>query len=343
MGALADTLVRSGVDHAAIMMLLLSEEDAAQLLSHLSPEELRQLSSRMCTLGEIAPGEIAEAIAGFSGATPAGGIPSHGRVKTVRRMLHGAVGEIKTESVMRTVPVEAEPVQAGPDSALGMLRWLEPGVIAELLADEHPQAIAVLLLQIDNDAAAAVLAKLPKELQTPVLHRVARLGPVSTQALSVLEDMLGAKLAQLQGAATLDLGGIKQAAEIINRAHKSVEQTVMPSLGKLDKPLAKALEEEMFKFEHLFALDTKMTGVLLREVESDILILALRGLDPGQRDHFFAAMSQRAADGLRDEIESRGRVKRADIEVAQRQIVAIAKRLIASGDLIMGAGDDEYA
>lgn len=343
MTALADTMIASGVDRAAIMMLLLSEEDAAQLLSHLSPEELRDLSARMCTLGEIAPDQIVDAIAGFSEATPDGGIQDHGRVDTVRRMLNGAVGELKTESVMRAVVSESEAAAPEPSSALGILRWLDPDVIAKLLVDEHPQAIAVLLLQVDNDVAAATLALLPKELQAPVLHRVARLGPVSPQALAVLEDAIGAKIAELKGSTPLTLGGIKQAAEIINRAHKSVEQVVMPSIGKLDKPLAKALEEEMFKFEHLFVLDTKMTGVLLREVESDLLILALRGLEEDQRDHFFAAMSQRAADGLRDEIEGRGRVKRTDVEAAQRQIVAIAKRLIASGDLIMGEGDDDYA
>lgn len=343
MSALADTMLGSGMDRAAIMMLLLSEDDAAQLLSHLSPDELRELSARMCTLGEIAPNQIMDAIAGFSAATPDGGIQDHRRVDTVRRMLNGAVGEIKSDSVMRAVVADDEPHVPQPDSALEILRWLAPEVIADLLAEEHPQTIAVLLLQIEQDAAANVLALLPTELQAPVLHRVARLGPVSPQALSVLEDAISAKLADLKATTPLALGGIKHAAEIINRAHKSVERVVMPSLGKLDKPLAKALEEEMFKFEHLFVLDTKMTGVLLREVESDLLILALRGLEPEQRDHFFAAMSQRAADGLRDEIESRGRVKRSDVEAAQRQIVAIAKKLIASGDLIMGEGDDDYA
>ncbi|MEX0341558.1 MAG: FliG C-terminal domain-containing protein, partial [Erythrobacter sp.] len=122
----------------------------------------------------------------------------------------------------------------------------------------------------------------------------------------------------------------------------SVEKNVLPKIGKIDKQLAKELENEMFKFEHLFALDTKMTGVLLREVESDTLIFALKGLEEVQRDQFYGAMSSRAADGLRDEIEMRGRVKKADVETAQKEIVAIAKRLIAQGDLVMGEGDEDY-
>ena len=153
MSALADTMLGSGADKAAIMMLLLPEDDAAQLLSHLSPEELRDLSARMCALGEIAPNQIVDAIAGFSDATPDGGIQDHGRVDTVRRMLNTAVGEIKTDNVMRSVVVEEEAPQPEPSSALGMLRWLNPDVIAQLLVEEHPQVAkhrsALALTQTD--------------------------------------------------------------------------------------------------------------------------------------------------------------------------------------------------
>ena len=340
--SMTDAAPRSGTDRAAIMVMLLSEDDASRLLSHLSPDELRQLSARMCSMGEIAPTEVAEAIEGFARSTPDGGIPEHGRMHAVRRLLTGAVGELPTDSLLRQLGSE-DPVPPSPSSALGMMRWLDPEVIAGMLADEHPQTIAVLLLQLDTEVAAAALAKLPEDLHTPVLHRVARLGPVSAQALAILEDTVKDKIAQLNGGRAVSLGGIRQAADIINRAHRSLEKRVIPSIGKIDKPLAKALEDEMFKFEHLFALDQKMTGVLLREIESDLLIAALRGIELEQREHFFAAMSQRAADGLRDEIESRGRMKRTDIEAAQRQIVAIAKRLVASGELIMGDGDEDYA
>lgn len=342
MSLMTDMAARSGADRAAIMVMLLSEEDASRILSHLSPDELRQLSARMCSMGEIAPNEVAQAIEGFSHATPDGGISDHGRMDTVRRLLTGAVGELRTDSLLRPLMPET-PTAPAPSSALGIMRWLDPDVIADMLADEHPQTIAVLLLQLDTDLAAAALAKLPEELHTPVLHRVARLGPVSAQALAILEDTIKDKVAQLGGGRPVSLGGIKQAADIINRAHRSVEKRVIPSISKLDKPLAKALEDEMFKFEHLFTLDQKMTGTLLREVESDMLIAALRGLEEQEREHFFAAMSQRAADGLRDEIDSRGRMKRTDIEAAQRQIVAIAKRLVASGELVMGDGDEDYA
>lgn len=328
-----------GTDKAAIMVMLLAEEDASRILSQLTPDELRQLAGTMCGIGEVEPQAIADAIAGFSRSTQQSGISEHGRVDSVRKILNGAVGEVKTENLMRQVAPENEEASL---PALGMLRWLDPKIIGEILADEHPQAIAVLLLQLDTDVAAAALAALPEELHTPVLHRVARLGPVSRQAIEILEQTLNSKIEKLHGTIPLTMGGIKHAADIINSSHRSLEKRVIPSINKLDKKLAKELENEMFKFEHLYVLDTKMTGVLLREVESDTLILALKGIEEEQREQFFGAMSSRAADGLRDEIEDAGRVKKADVEAAQKEVVEIAKRLIAQGDLIMGEGDEDY-
>jgi flagellar motor switch protein FliG len=318
-----------GTDKAAIMVMLLAEEDASRILSQLTPDELRQLAGTMCGIGEIEPQAIADAIAGFSRSTENSGISGHGRVDNVRKLLTEAVGEVKTDNLMRQVAPAAEEENL---PALGLLRWLDPKIIGEILADEHPQAIAVLLLQLDSEVAAQALAALPEDMHTPVLHRVARLGPVSRQAIGILEATLNAKIEKLHGTIPLTMGGIKQAAE----------QRVLPTIGKIDEQLAKDLENEMFKFEHLFVLDLKMTGVLLREIESDTLVLALKGLEEDQREQFFGAMSSRAADGLRDEIEMRGRVKKSEVETAQKEVVAIAKRLIAQGDIIMGEGDEDY-
>ncbi|EDL49932.1 flagellar motor switch protein FliG [Erythrobacter sp. SD-21] len=333
------SLKLGGTDKAAIMVMLLDEKDASRILGQLTPDELRQLAGTMCAIGEIEPQAISDAIAGFSKSTANGGISGHGRADNVRRLLNGAVGEVKTDNLMRQVLPETEEAKL---PALGLLRWLDPKIIGEILSDEHPQAIAVLLLQLETDVAAAALAALPEDLHTPVLHRVARLGPVSRQAIDILEHTLNAKIEKLHGTIPLSMGGIKHAADIINKSHRDLEKNVVPKIGKIDKQLVKELQNELFKFEHLFVLDTKMTGVLMREIESDILILALKGLEEEQRQQFYGAMSSRAADGLRDEIEGRGRVKKTDVEAAQKQIVEIAKRLIAEGELIMGEGDDDY-
>lgn len=330
-----------GADRAAVMIMLLGEDEAARLLSALSPTELQALGSRMCAMGDVGPGAIAEAIASFAECAGEAGIPAHDRMDSVRRIMTGALGDLKAENLMRRVAPER---QSARSPALELARWLEPDVLAELIKGEHPQAIAVLLVQLDPSAAAAVLAALPEDQHTPVVHRIARLGPVSPDAIAILEDMLSAKIARAHGKTPLAMGGVREAAEIINNAARAIEKRVIPGIGKIDKQLARAIEGEMFKFEHLYGLDARMMGELLREIESEVLIDALKGIPEEERVPFFEAMSSRAADGVRDEIEARGRIKRSDVEAAQQQIIAVAKRLAADGTIVFGsgAGDDEY-
>lgn len=329
----------SGTDRAAITVMLLGEDDAARVLALLSPSELQQLGAKMCAMGEVDYSAIGDAIVGFSDSTQSSGISDHDRVATVRRMMTGAVGEMKADNLMRRLTPDAPQAVS---ATLEIMRWLDPAVLAELLAEEHPQAIAVLLLQLETDVAAGALAALPEDLHAPVLQRIAKLGPVSRDAIVILEDTMSEKIEKLHGSIPLSLGGIQQAADIINKSHRSVEKRVMPSINKCDKPLARQLQREMFKFEHLQALDTKATGVLLREIDNETLIDALRGLEEAERDQFYSAMSSRAADTLRDEIETRPRVRRADVEAAQAAIAVIAKRLVAEGAIIMSDDDDEY-
>jgi flagellar motor switch protein FliG len=331
-----------GADRAAVMIMLLGEEEAARLLSALSPEELQALGSRMCAMGEIGPGAIAESIASFAECASEAGIPAHDRMESVRRIMTGALGDLKADNLMRRVAPAREPARS---PAIELARWLDPDVLADLVKDEHPQAIAVLLVQLDPVAAAAVLAALPEAQHTPVVHRIARLGPVSPDALAILEEVLSARIARAHGKAPVAMGGVREAAETVNKAARSVEKRVIPGIGKIDKQLAKAIEGEMFKFEHLYALDARMMGELLREIESEVLIDALKGLTEEEREPFFGAMSSRAADGVRDEIEARGRIKRSDVEAAQQEIIAVAKRLAADGAIVFGGGgggEDEY-
>lgn len=331
--------IPAGPDRAAVMVMLLGEDDAARLLAQLTPEELQVLGTRMCDIGDVGPGAIAASIASFARSAESSGIPTHNRIDNVRRIMTGAVGEVKADNLMRRL---APDTVSSDTPALDLARWLESDVLLPLIRDEHPQAIAVLLVQLDPVIAAQVLAGLPDDMQTPVVHRIARLGPVSPHALAILEETLAARITATHGSKPLQMGGVRGAAEILNTAGKVLERRVMPAIGKLDKQLAKELENEMFKFEHLLVLDAQMMGSLLREVDSETLVDALKGLEDEQRQPFFKAMSSRAADGVRDEIEGRGRLKRADVEIAQKQIIEVAKRLAADGTIILGAADDDY-
>lgn len=329
-----------GPAQAAVMVMLIGEEDAARILSGLSPEELRLLGSRMCGLGEIGPRAIADAVAGFARSAHADGILANNRVEDVRRIMSSAIGDIKADSLMRRIAPSADQL-ARP--ALELARWLDPVALLPLLQDEHPQAIAVILVQLDPDIAASVLSGLPEALQASVVQRIGRLGPVSTEAVELLEEMLSARIAETHGRLPLTMGGVREAADIINNTARQVSKRVMPGVAKLDKQLASQIEDELVKFDDLFALDAQMMGQLLREVESEVLVDALKGLTEEERAPFFAAMSSRAVDGLRDEIEGRGRIKRSDVDTAQRAILAVAKQLAADGAIVLGQGsDDEF-
>ena len=326
-------------DRAAVMMMVLDDDQAASLLSRLEPAELRLLGEKMCALGEIGPEVIAHAITSFVARTEKLGLTAHDRLGQVKSMMTRAVGGVKADNIMARIAPDMR-----PPSPLELAKWLTPDSLLPLVREEHPQAIAVLLVQLDPEVAAEVLSALPGPVQPEVVHRIATLGPVAPEALQMLEDLLSARIRERHGSAPLTMGGPREAADLINGAGKAVEKRVMPEIGKLDKALAREIESEMFKFEHLFVLDPQSMGALLRDVESDVLIDALKGIDEEQRTVFFRAMSSRAADGVKDEISARGRLKMADVLTAQKAIVAVARRLAAEGTIVfgVGGGDDEY-
>lgn len=325
-------------ERAAVMVMLLEDQQAADILAQLEPGELRLLGEKMCALGEIGPVAIAQAISGFVDKTERLGLTAHDRIGHVRSMMTRAVGEVKADSLMQRIA----PEEAARTSSLDLARWLTPQVIAPLIRDEHPQAVAVLLVQLDPEVAAAVLHALPDAIQPQVVHRIATLGPVAPEAIDMLEEMLGRRIIECHGRAALTMGGPREAADIINAAVRAVEKRVMPEINKIDKQLARQIENEMFKFEHLFVLDPQSMGALLREVDNDTLIGALKGIGEEQRECFFKAMSSRAADGVRDEIGARGRMKMAEVMEAQKAVITAARRLAAEGVIVFGAGDDDY-
>jgi flagellar motor switch protein FliG len=321
---------------AAVLVMLLEEGEAAAILSQLSPGELGVLGERMCELGNIAPEAINAAIAGFLDRTESLGLVDADRMGRVHSLMTRAVGDVKADNLMQRIA----PAAASP--ALDIVRWLTPESLVPLVVGEHPQALAVLLLQIEPQVAAQVLHALPDEEQPEVVRRLASLGPLRPEALAMLEEVLNRRIAECHGKSMLHMGGPREAAAIINSSGKAATARIMPAIAKADKALARRIEEEMFTFEHLYALGPQDMGALLREVDSDILIDALKGIAEDRRDLFFVAMSSRAADGVRDEIATRGRMKAADVEAAQRAMVTVARRLAADGAISFGSDDDEF-
>ncbi len=326
----------SEADRAAIILMLMDDDSAAQLLAQLDPDELQRLGEKMLALGDVGPHGIASAIEGFVRNAQSETLGSHDRAQQLRRRMNSALGDVKAQSIMQKIAPEAQ------SRSLEMARWLAPPVLLRLLEGEHPQAIAVLLLLLEAEPAAQLLTLLPEDRQTDVIERIARMRTVSAQAMAMLDEMLSARIADSFGTAPLELGGAPEAAELINLSEGHVGKAVMPAITQRDADLARAIEAELFTFEMLFDLEPMAMGRLLRDIESEVLVDALKGLDEAGREPFFASMSSRAADGVKDEIELRGRIKMEDVKAAQKTIVAKARELADAGEISLGNDDGEF-
>ncbi|MCK0129424.1 flagellar motor switch protein FliG [Erythrobacter sp. F6033] len=331
-----DLPAMSRIERAAVFLTLLGEDEAAKLLSRLGPGELERLGGAMCELGEINQNGIAEAISDFVTEADREVLPARNRSGQVRALLTQALGETKAESMMQRIEPESRP------RSIEMARWLAPKVILKLVEGEHPQVIAALLLMLEAESAAEVLSCLPEQAQSEVVGRIARIGPISPQAVDMIDNLLSQRIGASFGASSLMLGGPREAADLINLAAGEVRNTVLPAIAQIDPSLAEAIEEQMFTFEMLLDLGPQEMGRLLRDVDNEALVDALKGLKDSERDPFFAAMSSRAADGIRDDIELRGRLAKSDVEAAQRKIIETARNLADQGEISIGADDGEF-
>jgi flagellar motor switch protein FliG len=326
----------TGVEKAAVLMMLVGDEEAAAILKKLEPDEVRMLGKAMFAVADVAEPQVAEVLDDFvqkARERTAIGFDPRPQIET---MMTKALGPDKADSVLARITPREEVC------AIDLLDWLDAGEIAAMVKDEHPQIAAVLLANLDPRVAAEVIELLPDAMQPDVLHRIATLGPVPADALDLLRQVLAGRIGAAQSPAAVPLGGTREAAAIMNNARRATEQRVMPKLAKIDRETARAIEEEMFVFEHLLALDDKSMGTLLRAVESDVLVLALKGVDDAARGRFLGCMSQRAADGIRDEMESRGPVRLAEVMEAQRTILTTARQLAKDGGIRLGGKDDDY-
>ncbi len=326
----------SRVDRAAVFLMLLGDEEATGLLARLSPAELEKLGAAMIALGEVEAPQMAEALADFAGEAARETLPRRGRGDRVRILLDKALGPTRAESMMQRIEPDA------PPRSLALAQWLAPGVLVRLILDEHPQVIAALLLLIDPEPAAEVLAMLPLELQSLVVERVAKSGTISATAIATIDTLLTQRISAAYGTAALMIGGPREAANLINLAAGELRNTVLPAIAERDAPLAEKIEEQLFTFEMLFVLDPQSMGRLLRDVDNEKLIDALKGLKEPDRTPFFAAMSSRAADGVRDEIELRGRLAKSEVLAAQKAIVELARGLADAGEIVIGSGSGEF-
>ncbi len=326
----------TGVERAAVLMMLVGEEEAAAILQKLDPEEVRQLGKAMFAVADVSEIEVESVLDDFVGKArerTAIGFDPRPRIEAV---MTRALGQEKADSVLARIVPAQEACQ------IDLLDWLDAGEIAAMIEKEHPQIAAVLIANLDSSVGAQVLELMPDAVQPDILHRIARLGPITPEAVDTLKTMLANRTTSSQSQTGVTLGGTRDAAKILSSGRKATELRVMPKLFKIDREVAKAIEEAMFVFDNLLELDDKNLGTLIRNIDSDILTRALKGVDESIRARFLGCMSSRAADGIRDEMEARGPMKLSEVLDAQKVIIQIARNLAKDGTIQMGGGDDDY-
>ena len=326
----------TGVERAAVLMMLVGEEEAAAILQKLEPEEVRQLGAAMFKVADVSEQEVETVLDDFvDRARERTAIGFDPRPK-IEAVMNRALGPEKAESVLaRITPAEAA-------CELELLDWLDASEIAAMIEKEHPQIAAVLIANLDASVGGQVLELMPDAVQPDILHRIARLGPITPEAVDTLRTLLANRTGTGSSGQGVTLGGTREAAKILSGARKATEQRVMPKLFKIDRDVAKAIEEAMFVFDNLLELDDKNLGTLIRNIDSDVLTRALKGVDESIRARFLGCMSSRAADGIRDEMESRGPMRLAEVLEAQKAMIATARGLAKDGTIMMGGGEDDY-
>ncbi|KQM87470.1 flagellar motor switch protein FliG [Sphingomonas sp. Leaf23] len=332
----APVRIQTGVERAAVLMMLVGEEEAAAILQKLEPEEVQQLGKAMFSVADVSEDEVSVVLDDFVEKARERTTVGFDPRPHIEQVMNRALGADKAESVLaRITPVETA-------CQIELLDWMDAAEIVSLIKDEHPQIAAVLLANLEPSVAAQVLEGLPEASQPQILHRIAKLGPITPEAIDTLKSMLTRRSTGRSSGTGVQLGGAKDAAKILSSGRKATETRVMPKLAKIDRDIARQIEDQLFVFDNLLEMDDKNLGVLIRNVDSDLLVRALKGVDENARGRFLGCMSARAADGIRDEMEARGPMKLAEVLDAQKGVITVARQLAKDGTIMMGGGDDDY-
>ena len=327
----------AGTRKSAILLMSLGEDRAAATLAHLPATEVQALGAAMAKLSQVSKDELAAVLAEFRMETEQLSALHLGSGSYIRAVLRKALGDDRASNLLEDI---LQPEQ--PHGGIERLNDLEAGEVVELIRDEHPQILATLLIHLDRKKASEVLEKLPERLRHDVILRVATFGGVQPAALAELTDVLTEMLSG-EGLKRSRLGGVRTAAEIVNLMNSAQEEGAIAHVREHDDALAQRILEEMFVFENLLDLEDRFIQRLLKDIESDSLIVALKGSAPELRDKFLKNMSNRAAETLREDIELRGPVRVSQVEAEQKTILQAARRLAEAGEIVISApGADEF-
>jgi flagellar motor switch protein FliG len=324
-----------GFEKSAILLIALGEDYASEVLKHLGPKEVQKLGHTMAAMKTVPRARMEEVLAEFHETTAEFSAVSIDTDTYVRSVLTKALGDDKASNLISRI------LQGGDTNGIEGLKWLDAPTVADLIRNEHPQIIATILVHLEKDHVSDILNNFTERLRNDVVLRIATLEGIQPMALKELNDVM---LRLLSGSANIKksaMGGVRTVAEILNYMGSANETTVIDSIREYDPDLAQRILDEMFVFENLLDIDDRSIQLLLREIQSDSLILAMKGASETLREKIFKNMSQRAAEMLREDLESRGPVRVSEVEGEQKEILKIVRRLADEGQIVLGGAGGE--
>jgi flagellar motor switch protein FliG len=324
-----------GIENAAILLMSLGEEHASEVFKHLSPKEVQRMGETIARLKSVSRERLDEVLEQFGRIAGGQSMLVDDNDEYVRSVLKRALGEDKANLLLDRI------LQGNDVSGIESLKWMEPAAVAELMRHEHPQIVAAILVHLESDHAAEVLKVFSERQRNEVLVRVATLDGIQPSAMRDLNEALNHVLAGSDRAKKSNLGGVKPAAEIINMLGATLETSALDYIRGADNELAQKILDNMFTFDDLERLDDKGIQSLLKEIQSESLVIALKGATPELRDKIFKNMSTRAAETLREDLEARGPVRVAEVEAEQKELLKVVRRLSDEGVIAIGGGGDD--
>jgi flagellar motor switch protein FliG len=318
----------------AIIMMVLGEEEAANVVGHLPPREVQHLGAAMVSVANVSQGAVDMVLDEFVVTMKQQTNLSMGTSDYVQRVFNKALGEDKASSVLnRIIPTRAS-------NGLDILNWMDARSIAEMIRGEHPQIISIIVSFLEHEIAADVLHYLPEDLRADIIMRVAQLETIQPEALEELETIMQKQFTSNSAVKSSNVGGVNQAAKIMNFTKSDMETQIMGNLMERDEDLTGRIQDNMFVFDNLSGVDARSIQVLIRNIETDLLMVALKGADDLVKDTFLENMSKRAGILFLDDMEAKGPMRISEVEEAQKDILRTARRLSDAGEMMLGGGAD---
>ncbi len=328
-------LALTGVQRAAVLLMAMGSENAAEVLKHLNPKEVQSLGAAMASMENINKATMSSVMDDFIAEVGDQTSVGIGQEDYIREMMVNALGQDKANSMIDRI------LLGSGNKGLESLKWMDARSVAEVIRLEHPQIISIVLSYLEPDQSAEVLKMLPERARPDILMRVAALEGIPPRALQELDMIMEQQFSGSQNVSQNSMGGFKTAANILNFMEASIEGAIMDAIGEHDTEMQEGISELMFVFDNLNDVDDRGIQALLREVSTDSLTLALKGAEEGLKEKILANMSKRAAEMLREDMEARGPVRLSEVEVAQKDIIATARRLAEEGDIVLGGSGGE--